>query len=632
MGPNVTINPRTGLISGVAPAVPGQYVLCVCVGEYRNGILIGRTRKELHVEVGDCSPLKAQLNPRPAFCKSGLQVDFQNDAAGNPAGSEYLWDFGDPSTGILNNATTATASHTFSAAGTYSVKLRVSMAGTCTDSSVTTIRVYPGFYPGFTSTGNCFLNPFQFTDTTHANYGNVSSWSWNFGDASTLADTSHLNTPNWTYPSGGPRTVTLIVGSDVGCVDTIQKLISIDDKPALTLGFRDTLICQYDTLTLNASGVGLINWTPPTNIIGANTGNPRVFPMTTTWYYAHLTNSGCTNTDSVRVRVTDGVYITPMNDTTICKGDTARLRIESNGLQFNWTPAATLNDPSLMIPTASVKNTTTYSVTGTIGGCTATKQIKVTTVPYPISLLGTDGTICYGRSFLMQATINGSSFFWTPSSYLSNPRILNPVASPPDTQRYILTVYDTLGCPKPGLDTIMVNVLPEVIAFAGRDTTVVINQPLQFNASGGLTYNWSPATGLSSTIIPNPIGVYSLGTDSVRYRLIAKDANNCPDTAYMTVRIFRTPPSIFVPSAFTPNHDGLNDVFKPIYAGIQKINYFRIFNRWGQLVYQTTIDGAAWDGKLNGQIQTTNVYVWTVSAIDYLGNSYFNKGTVTLIR
>jgi gliding motility-associated-like protein len=106
----------------------------------------------------------------------------------------------------------------------------------------------------------------------------------------------------------------------------------------------------------------------------------------------------------------------------------------------------------------------------------------------------------------------------------------------------------------------------------------------------------------------------------------------CPDTAYLSVRVFQTAPSVFVPTGFTPNADGLNDVIKPILVGIKKLNYFRIFNRWGQLVYETQQEGQGWDGRINGQLQGTHVFVWTVSAIDYLDQPYFSKGTLTLIR
>lgn len=631
LGSSVTINPITGLISGTAPDLTGQYVICVCVNEYRNGVLIATTRKELHLSVNDCNPLRAQLNPRPSFCES-LNVSFSNDASGNPPDAAYLWNFGDPGSGVNNTSTLPVTSHTFSAPGDYTVKLRVTLQGVCSDSTTTIVKVWPGFYPGFTISGVCVLNPFQFTDTTRANYGVVDNWRWNFGDNNTLADTSIIRTPAWTYSAPGTVNVSLIVTTSKGCIDTVTQTLTVLDKPLINLGFRDTLICQYDSLPLSASGSGNFSWTPLVNIVNPNTPTPRVSPMSTTWYYVNLDNNGCINRDSVRVRVTPGVLIIPMADTTICQGDTIQLRINSNGLQHSWTPAGPLNDATLMSPLAVTNATTTYQVTGTVGSCTSTKQIKVTPVPYPVAGLSADTTICFNTPALLRGTSDGRTFTWQPTSYLSNPLILNPIARPPSTQRYILSVFDTKGCPKPGIDSVVITVRPEVMAYAGRDTNVVVGQSLQLNATGGVYYNWSPATGLSSTTIPNPVAIYRSAATQIRYRMIASDSMRCPDTAFVTVRVFQTAPSVFVPTGFTPNADGLNDVIKPILAGIKKLNYFRIFNRWGQLVYETQQEGQGWDGRINGQLQGTHVFVWTVSAVSYLDQPYFAKGTVTLIR
>ena len=424
----------------------------------------------------------------------------------------------------------------------------------------------------------------------------------------------------------------MIVTNSKGCIDTAQVDIAVLDKPLITLGFRDTLICRNDVLQLNASGTGNFSWTPLVNIINPTTGTPTVSPVTTTWYVVNLNDNGCVNTDSVRVRVVNQVTLRAINDTTICQGDAIQLNATSDGLAFSWTPVANLDNPNIINPVAITNNTTVYNVTATIGGCSATDQVIVTTVPYPIADAGTDPTICYNTSAQLNGTVNGSSFTWTPSSYLNNPNILNPVSSPPRTTQYILSAFDTLGCPKPGRDTVVVTVLPRVRAFAGRDTTVVVGQPLQFNGSGGVNYVWSPATGLSSTTIPDPVGVYNSSIDSVRYKLVVTDQAGCADSAFVTVKVFKTIPYVFVPTAFTPNNDGLNDLIRPIAVGIQKINYFSIYNRWGQLVFTTTINGHGWDGRIGGLEQSTNVYVWMVSAIDYTGRPFFQKGTVTLIR
>jgi gliding motility-associated-like protein len=273
-----------------------------------------------------------------------------------------------------------------------------------------------------------------------------------------------------------------------------------------------------------------------------------------------------------------------------------------------------------------------FQVTGSIGTCRNQRSIRIRTIPYPQASAGNDLNLCFNNSGQLQGVIAGSSFQWNPTAYLNNPTILNPIATPPRTTLYKLIAYDTLGCPKPGIDSVLVTVQPRVRANAGRDTSVVVGQPLQLNGTGGVSYTWSPATGLNNPTIFNPIGVYGANTDSVRYKLIVRDAVGCSDSAYMTVRVFRTPASIFVPTAFTPNGDGLNDRARPICVGIKKINYFTIYNRWGQIVFTTNQDRQGWDGIYMGMPQGSAVFVWVVSAEDYNGLQYFDKGTVTLIR
>src|SRR4030095_8932560 len=151
---------------------------------------------------------------------------------------------------------------------------------------------------------------------------------------------------------------------------------------------------------------------------------------------------------------------------------------------------------------------TVYEVTVSIGSCTAKDNINVTTVPYPFAEAGKDTLICYQTPAQLHAITDGSSFSWSPQQTLQSATTLNPIATPAATTAYIFTAYDTRGCPKPGVDTVVVTVLPDIHAFAGRDTSVVINQPLQLNATGGKDYTWSPPAGLSATNIANPVAVY----------------------------------------------------------------------------------------------------------------------------
>lgn len=169
-------------------------------------------------------------------------------------------------------------------------------------------------------------------------------------------------------------------------------------------------------------------------------------------------------------------------------------------------------------------------------------------------------------------------------------------------------------------------------AFAGNDTAVVIGQPLQFNAIGGVTYTWQPGTGLNDPTIPNPIGIYDGSFDSIRYQVSISNLAGCTETAFISVKIYNVEPQVFVPTAFTPNGDGRNDLFRPIAVGMKSFDFFRVYNRWGQMIFSTTVSGQGWDGRIKGNEQGTNSFVWIVQGTDYLDRPFFKKGMVTLIR
>ncbi|MBL7750320.1 MAG: gliding motility-associated C-terminal domain-containing protein [Chitinophagaceae bacterium] len=631
LGTGVSINPRTGIITGIAP-VAGSYVIAVCVDEWRNGRVINTHRKDFILKVGNCDFVAAQLPINISSC-DGFTVTFENQTPTSLINS-WAWDFG--VTGVNTDVSDLERpTFTFPDTGLYRVKLVVNPGDPCSDSAFANVAVYPGFYPGFVVRGICFSKPTQFIDTSSTRYGVISKWRWEFGETSMNSDTSLLQNPTFTYPSMGVKTVTFIVESNKGCVDTVTSDISIIDKPPIELPFRDTLICSIDSLQIPATapGGGNFSWTPNYNILNENTSNPTVFPKVTTWYKVRLDDNGCLNDDSVRVRVVDFVTLSLRGDTTICAGDPVQLFAQTDGLQFAWTPAATLDDPTVQNPIASPINTTTYQVVASIGRCNTTSDVTILTVPYPLANAGNDTTICFGTTARLNGTVNnGATFSWSPEATLSNPRSLVPVASPPASAQYVLTSFENNGCPKPGRDTVQVIMLPKVNAFAGRDTAIVVGQPLQLRASGGETYFWYPPTGLNNVAIADPIAQHDGSIDSIRYWVRVIDEAGCLDSATLLVKIFKVNPQIFVPSAFTPNGDGLNDLVRPLAVGIEKIEYFRIYNRWGQLVFTTTINGEGWDGKINGRDQGTNTFVWLVKAIDYLGKPVFQKGTVTLIK
>jgi gliding motility-associated-like protein len=629
LGNDVHINPNTGLITGRAPTA-GVYVVTVCVDEIRNGAVLATQRKDLQIFIAPCSIAAAALEPEYMLCRDTKTISLSN-GSNSPLIHSYKWEFRNQAGTVLFAATTSSITYTFTDTGSYKVILYINPGDQCSDSTTSVVRVYPGFFPAFTVNGICFTKPTFFTDATTSVYGTVNSWTWDFGEGASDNDISFFRNTAYTYPTQGSKNVRLIATNSKGCRDTVTNTVSIVEKPPLNLAFRDTLICLHDILQLHANGSGIFNWSPNIAITNANTATPSVSPSATTTYVASLNDNGCLNRDSVKVRVVDHVNLQMMQDTLICQGDEVRLHIASNGLQYAWTPAAAFANASVPNAVCVTKTNTTYQVIATIGGCSVTGQVTVNTVPYPVALAGNDTLICYGTAARLRGQSDGASYHWLPSSSLSNGALLDPVASPLSTTTYILSAFNTLGCPKPGMDTVLVTVQPKINAFAGRDTSVVMGQPLQLNATGGTAYQWSPPAYLSSFSIADPVAVFGSESEDIRYRVLVFN-DVCVDSAFILVKVFKTLPVVFVPTAFTPNNDGKNDVLRPLAAGIQSIRYFTVYNRWGQMVFTTSINGKGWDGKVNGRDQAADTFIWVVKAIDYKGKPYLEKGVVTLIR
>lgn len=624
---DVTVNRNTGKVSGIAPKKIGQYVITVCISEYRRGVLINTHRKDIHIKVSDCIPLRALLNPDYSYCDD-FQVTFRNLQV-NPTGSVYSWDFGDGTVVETSTVPDGTIRHKYADTGTYKVKLEVKLANQCLDVTTTNAHVYPGFFPGFTYNGACLFTPFEFKDTTKSRYGRTSFWRWNFGDETTDADTSRVPAPKWLYNSLGKKTVELIVASNKGCRDTVPIVVDVTDKPDLNLPFRDTLICHIDSLKLRAIGDGVFEWSPNYNMFDANTATPTVYPKVTTTYTVKMTENRCVTSDQIRVRVVDHVTLNAGRDTTICTTDTIKLFPASDGLRYTWTanPSAYFDNPEAKNPFTSPGSNTDYHVIARIGKCVSEDSLSVRTVPYPVVEAGHDVVICYDDTTTLVGYTNGSSFYWDPPLSIINAQTLSPTVFPLTTRTYTLFGFDTLGCPKPGIDRITVTVRPQIIANAGNDTAIVIGQPLQLKATGSEFFAWSPENGLNHPSAADPIALIDR---NISYVLKAYNAEGCFDMDTINVQVFKTMPDIFVPNAFIPG--SINNELRPKAVGLASLDYFRVFNRWGQMVFQTSTLGKGWNGQVNGQVQSNGTYVWMISGTDYTGKKVVKKGTAVLIR
>jgi len=165
-------------------------------------------------------------------------------------------------------------------------------------------------------------------------------------------------------------------------------------------------------------------------------------------------------------------------------------------------------------------------------------------------------------------------------------------------------------------------------ANAGEDATIILGMPYQLNGSGGDIYRWSPATGLSNAYISNPIATLF---NDITYMLTVSTIRGCATKDSVHLKVMKGP-EFYVPTAFTPNGDGRNDRFKVVPVGISEISFFRIANRWGQVMYSSKNFSDGWDGNFNGLPQPAGTYIWMVAGKSIEGNSIKKQGTLVLIR
>ncbi|MES1225358.1 MAG: T9SS type B sorting domain-containing protein, partial [Bacteroidota bacterium] len=462
-----------------------------------------------------------------------------------------------------------------------------------------------------------------------------------------------------------------------GCAD-LRDTIAVSSSPPTIAGkvISDNSVCagtNSTSLILNGQSGNILNWIYSSDGVSwtaiANTTNSYTAQnlSTTTQYKALVQNGSSCSIDSSAAAViivspkTVGGMLSP-DKTDICAGQSVNsfLNLTGNtGSVVNWQLS---NDNVNWINFSPVKTDSGYnvkSITATTsyraivqsGVCPADTSLPAVVnfinVPFPAATIDPRvSSICYGKSVQLNANItNGTSYTWTNSSTLTNqgngivntlPYPIHATAAPLQTGDYVLTINNA-GCPNSLKDTFHVEVTLPIKVFAGNDTSIVIGQQLQLNATANdplaNVFTWTPSTGLSSADIFNPVAnLDAWAGSSITYIVRATNIHGCYGEDNIKVTVFKTRPDIFVPSAFSPNGDGRNDVIRPICVGITQLNYFNIYNRWGQLIFTTSEMNKGWDGTISGIPQATANFVFIARGVDFTGKVIERKGNITLIR
>jgi gliding motility-associated-like protein len=236
-----------------------------------------------------------------------------------------------------------------------------------------------------------------------------------------------------------------------------------------------------------------------------------------------------------------------------------------------------------------------------------------------------EGTVAFNSKVLNNAKVINWSWLFGDLGYSALPQ---PTHHYKQNGTYPTSLFaeTNTGCVS---DSVSKNILiNKIYPFAGNDTILSIGEPLPLHATGGELYQWLPSTGLSNSGVANP--VVHLNQDQ-EYILVVRNSDGCEAQDTLRIKVYKGP-EVYIPNAFTPNGDGHNDYFRATGPGIKQLDYLRIYDRSGKILFETKNIRNGWDGIYSGQPQPSGTYTWMLSATDFSGTKFFKKGIVVLVR
>lgn len=334
---------------------------------------------------------------------------------------------------------------------------------------------------------------------------------------------------------------------------------------------------------------------------------------------------GCTEQDSMNI-ISSNFQINAGQRDTICPGASIVLTAtNTGGTQFNWTPAQFLNNNTILNPTANPPVTTTFYLSANNGiGCTKADSALIVLHELAARTITAPVSICQNDSVRLSAT-GGNIYLWSPGNVSTS----NFIAYPAGTTDYTVQITDSYCNFTSSLNTtVTVLPLPDVKATKSNDIDCFYGST-QLNATGASQYLWSPASFIDNASIANPV---AMPNGETLFTVQGIDGNGCVNDDKVVVKVASYNKSMYLmPSAFTPNNDGINDCYGIKGWGLVEELDFSIYNRWGQKVFHTTKPGKCWDGYYKGQQQSPDVYVFFINAKTLCG-PMSKKGSFTLIR
>lgn len=602
---NYSWSPATGLSNTTIAnpvATPTSTIQYIVTGTSNNGCSANDT-------------VNITVNAKPTIAKSGDTSICKNSSIQLFASGGVIYNWS-PSSSLSNNSI---ANPIASPSGNTTYYVSVTDNNSCTNNDSIKVSIRPDPVFSINSDTAICVNRSAQLDASGGN-----SYSW--------LPSGSLNDPSIANPTASPQTTTnySVQITDTVCniSATLSTTVQVSPLPNVNAG-KDSALCPGGQMQLTVVGAANYSWSPSTGLSDPTIANPVATPTSTIQYIVTgISNSGCSANDTVNITVNIKPAIAKSNDTLICKNSSVQL-FASGGVIYNWTPSSSLSNNSIANPIASPSGNTTYYVTVTDNNsCNNSDSIKVSVRPDPVFSINSATAICINGSVQLEAS-GGNVYSWLPAESLNNPFIANPTASPQNSTNYSVLITDTVCNNSTTLTTaVQVAPLPTVKASKSNDLDCTKDFS-QLNATGAVKYSWSPAATLSNTNIANPVAT---PVSPTIYIVKGTDAQGCVNyDSVMVVITASNKSGYFMPNAFTPNNDGLNDCYGIKYWGVIQELDFGIYNRWGERIFHTHNPSDCWDGTYKGVQQNPDVYVYLIKAKTFCGD-VFKKGTFVLIR
>lgn len=563
-------------------------------------------RCNMAVFLFELSKIEATLSAAsPVVCIPD-PVNFINDSEN---GNAYFWDFGDGS----GTSTAFAPSYAYTDPGIYTVMLVVFDTSGCFEPDTAYIEVEIQLAEAQAGSLTDTICPGQ-TVELWAIGGDSYSW----GPADLLDDPSSAN-PIATINE--ETTFTVTVESACGTSE-VEVTVYVFETSGSAGG--DTAICVGGSAEIFATGGGTYSWSPATTLDDPSSATPLATPLTTTYYQVDITTEeGCLIEDTVLVWVDQDIpYPNLIDEVKLCKGNSIQI-YAGGATDYLWEPDYNISDVNIYNPTVWPTVDTSYAVTFT-NACGSSYDTVDVDVIEIIATASPDTTVCPGDPVNLWAS-GGDFYSWEPSAAIQEPNDSITTARPWSPTVYTVVVSDVNGCFD--IEEVYVLTYPQPAITVSPNVYAMQGDTAEIYAEGDGFITWAPPYNISCTNCPS---AFVWPEIEQTYVATLTDENSCTVSAPVTIFF---DPLIYVPNAFSPNGDGMNDFFKAVASNIRNFEML-IFNRWGEVVWEGDNTEDFWDGRIRptGIMAKDDAYVWQIRYEDLRGNKEVLRGHVILLK